>query len=102
MRAIRVHEKSQTSDKLNYELAEIEVPVLEADECLIEVAASGVNPSDVKALLGKMPDLEWPRTPGRDFAGTVVDGPAHHIGKQVWGTGVDLGIHHKIKKNTRP
>ena len=92
MLAIRVHEKSPTSDKLNYELAEIEVPVLEAGECLIEVAASGVNPSDVKALLGKMPDLVWPRTPGRDFAGTVVDGPAHHIGKQVWGTGGDLGM----------
>ena len=92
MRAIRVHEKSHSSDNLKYELAEIEVPVPERGECLIEVAASGVNPSDVKGLLGKMPDLVWPRTPGRDFAGTVVDGPAHHIGKQVWGTGGDLGM----------
>ena len=73
MRAIRVHEKSETSDDLKYDLAEIETPVFGPGECLIEVASSGVNPSDVKALLGKMPDLVWPRTPGRDFAGTVVD-----------------------------
>ncbi len=92
MRAIRVHEKSKTSDDLKYELAEIDAPVLGPGQCLIEVAASGVNPSDVKALLGKMPDLVWPRTPGRDFAGTVVDGPVHHVGKQVWGTGGDLGM----------
>ena len=92
MRAIRVNEKSETSDDLKYELAEIETPVPGPGECLIEVAASGINPSDVKALLGKMPDLAWPRTPGRDFAGTVVEGPAHYIGKEVWGTGGDLGM----------
>jgi NADPH:quinone reductase-like Zn-dependent oxidoreductase len=28
-----------------------------------------------------------PRTPGRDFAGVVVEGPANVIGKKVWGTG---------------
>jgi NADPH:quinone reductase-like Zn-dependent oxidoreductase len=39
-----------------------------------------------------MPNAIWPRTPGRDFAGTVVDGPAEWIGVPVWGTGGDLGI----------
>ena len=92
MRAIRVEEKSESSDDLKFELAETDPPVPGKGECLIELAASGVNPSDVKALLGKMPYLVWPRTPGRDFAGTVVEGPSEHIGKEVWGTGGDLGM----------
>jgi NADPH:quinone reductase-like Zn-dependent oxidoreductase len=33
-----------------------------------------------------------PRTPGRDFAGTVIAGQADLIGKEVWGTGGDLGF----------
>jgi NADPH:quinone reductase-like Zn-dependent oxidoreductase len=33
-----------------------------------------------------------PRTPGRDFAGTVVAGPAAWLGAEVWGTGGDLGF----------
>ncbi len=92
MRAIRVEEKSESSDNLKFELAETDPPVPGKGECLIELAASGVNPSDVKALLGKMPYLVWPRTPGRDFAGTVVEGPSEHIGREVWGTGGDLGM----------
>jgi NADPH:quinone reductase len=59
---------------------------------VVEVAAAGVNPSDVKATLGIMPKAVFPRTPGRDFAGTVVAGPAQWLGRQVWGSGGDLGI----------
>lgn len=92
MRAIRVHEKSASSDDLKFELAEINTPKITDGQCLIQVHASGVNPSDAKALLGKMPSLVWPRTPGRDYAGTVVEGPSEHIGKEVWGTGGDLGM----------
>lgn len=32
-----------------------------------------------------------PRIPGRDFAGSVVEGPADLRGVQVWGTGGDIG-----------
>ena len=92
MRAIRVYEKSASSDDLKFDLAEIDTPKIALGECLIQVHASGVNPSDAKALLGKMPSLVWPRTPGRDYAGTVVEGPSEHIGKEVWGTGGDLGM----------
>jgi NADPH2:quinone reductase len=45
------------------------------NELLIEVKAAAVNPSDVKAATGLMPYAIFPRTPGRDYAGTVVDGP---------------------------
>ena len=92
MKAIRANEKSESSDKLKFELAEMDRPAIGDGEALIEVHASGVNPSDVKALLGKMPNLVWPRTPGRDYAGIVAEGPGDMIGKQVWGTGGDLGM----------
>ena len=91
MRAIRVSEKSASSDDLKFELADIETPKIKDGECLVEIQASGINPSDVKALLGKMPNLTWPRTPGRDYAGVVVEGPSELVGKEVWGTG-DLGM----------
>src|SRR4029077_20881455 len=54
--------------------------------------AAGVNASDVKAVLGAMPHAVWPRTPGRDYSGGVVEGPADLIGKEVWGSGCDLAI----------
>ena len=92
MRAIRVHQKSESEDKLQFQLANVEKPKPRKGECLIEVHASGVNPSDVKALMGKMPYLVWPRTPGRDYAGVVVEGPSELTCKEVWGTGGDLGM----------
>ncbi len=92
MKAIRVQEKSDDSDNLKFELADVAVPEIKDGECLVEIRAGGINPSDVKGLLGKMPNLTWPRTPGRDYAGVVVEGPGSLIGKQVWGTGGDLGM----------
>ena len=92
MRAIRVTDQSESAEFLKFELVEIDPPIPSEKECLIEVCASGVNPSDVKALLGKMPYLTWPRTPGRDYAGVVLEGPSEYIGKEVWGTGGDLGM----------
>jgi NADPH2:quinone reductase len=62
------------------------------DEVVVEIKASGVNPSDVKAATGLMPYAVFPRTPGRDFAGLVVDGPREWVGKSVFGTSGDLGI----------
>jgi NADPH2:quinone reductase len=63
-----------------------------ADELLIEVKAAAVNPSDVKAATGLMAYAVFPRTPGRDYAGVVVDGPAGWIGREVFGSSGDLGI----------
>ncbi|MFT4279535.1 MAG: zinc-binding alcohol dehydrogenase family protein [Rhodopseudomonas sp.] len=63
-----------------------------ASEVLIEVKAAAVNPSDVKAATGLMPYAVFPRTPGRDFAGRVVDGPAEWLGREVFGSSGDLGI----------
>jgi len=63
-----------------------------ANELLIEVKASAVNPSDVKAATGLMPYAVFPRTSGRDYAGVVIDGPEGWIGAEVFGSSGDLGI----------
>jgi NADPH:quinone reductase len=63
-----------------------------ASEVLIEVKAAAVNPSDVKAATGLMPYALFPRTPGRDYAGVVIDGPPGAIGREVFGSSGDLGI----------
>src|SRR6266478_766320 len=62
------------------------------DEVVVAIEAAGVNPSDVKAATGLMPYSVFPRTPGRDFSGVVVDGPRDWMGKAVFGTSGDLGI----------
>ena len=62
------------------------------NDILIEVKAAAVNPSDVKAATGLMPYAVFPRTPGRDYAGVVIDGPAGTIGHEVFGSSGDLGI----------
>jgi NADPH:quinone reductase-like Zn-dependent oxidoreductase len=61
-------------------------------EVLVEVKAAAVNPSDIKAATGLMPYAVFPRTPGRDYAGVVVDGPTGWIGREVFGSSGDLGI----------
>jgi NADPH:quinone reductase len=62
------------------------------NDLLIEVKAAAVNPSDVKAATGLMPYAVFPRTPGRDYAGVVIDGPAGTVGREVFGSSGDLGI----------
>jgi NADPH2:quinone reductase len=92
--SLRVHEKAADAAALarvvRYEPCALPVPG--PGQVLIEVRCAGVNPSDVKAVLGAMPHAIWPRTPGRDYAGVVIEGPAELVGKEVWGSGGELGI----------
>jgi NADPH:quinone reductase len=94
MQAIRVDAKAESAATLpaSVQLWEMTPLTVGPDQVVIEVHASGVNPSDGKAILGAMPHAVWPRTPGRDYAGIVVDGPSALIGKEVWGSGGELGI----------
>jgi len=73
-------------------LVDIDTPAAGSGEVLVRVHAAGVNPSDVKNVLGKFPYTTLPRVPGRDVAGEVVDGPAALIGQQVWASGRELGF----------
>lgn len=74
------------------QVVEIEEPHPTPDEVLIAVRAAGVNPSDIGNLAGRFPQTKLPRTPGRDYAGVVVQGPPELLGKEVWGTGGELGF----------
>lgn len=90
--ALRLLDKAADIDALHIELAVIEPRKTPPGRALVRVKAAAVNPSDAKASLGMMPQAAWPRTPGRDFAGTVVEGPAEWVGQDVYGSGGDLGI----------
>src|SRR5437879_6056122 len=89
MRALRFDKTGQL-DFLAVQ--DIPKPVPATGEVLIEIKAAAVNPSDVKNVLGKMHETTLPRTPGRDFAGVVVQGPASLTGKSVFGSGGNLGF----------
>ena len=92
MRRLRVLRKADGFDDIDLRLETCEPPARGPDELLIELRAAGVNRSDVAATMGRMPQAVWPRTPGRDWAGVVIEGPAELIGQEVFGAGGDLGI----------
>jgi NADPH2:quinone reductase len=92
LRAIRLIAKVSSIDEFSPLIEMQQPPVLSQGEALVRVVSAGVNPSDVKAALGIMPKAIFPRIPGRDFAGVVVDGPSTWLGKEIWGSGGDVGI----------
>jgi NADPH:quinone reductase-like Zn-dependent oxidoreductase len=67
------------------QIGELPKPVPGDGEVLVEVRAAGLNPSDLKNVLGRFPYTTAPRIPGRDFSGVVVEGPEALLGKAVWG-----------------
>ncbi|MNJ19091.1 Mycocerosic acid synthase [compost metagenome] len=83
---------THTGDLSALKLVDLPEPVRTDDEVLIDVRAAGLNPSDVKNVLGRFPYTTLPRIPGRDFAGVVLEGPQHLIGQSVWGTGKGPGF----------
>ena len=90
--SLRLSAKAPTAADIAPAIVEQAQPTAAAGEAVVEIFAAAVNPSDVKAALGSMPQAVWPRTPGRDFAGRVIAGPQEWIGQDVWGTGGDLGV----------
>jgi NADPH:quinone reductase len=88
MRALQFTEFGPVS---NLRLIELPDPKANAVTAVVKVAAGSINPSDVKNVEGKMKHVTLPRVPGRDYAGTVVEGPAAWIGVEVWGTGGEIG-----------
>lgn len=90
--ALRLLSQAISIEALQPALVEQSVPAPQAGYALVRVVAAAVNPSDAKASLGLMPQAAWPRTPGRDYAGTVVEGPTEWVGRHVYGSGGDVGI----------
>ena len=89
MRAVVIRE---FGDPGRVRVEDIAQPEPGAGEALVKIAAAGVNPSDVKNIQGAMAGTTLPRVPGRDFAGVVASGPAEWVGREVWGTGGDVGF----------
>src|ERR1700689_4871248 len=89
MQALRFHEFG-SFDKLRIEA--IPDPQPKPGEVVVRMRAASLSPSDAKNVLGRMEGTTLPRTPGRDFAGVVVNGPTRMIGTEVWGTGGDIGF----------
>src|ERR1700710_733228 len=61
-------------------------PTLIPNHLLVKVHASAIPPSDILNLKGAFPITKFPRVPGRDFSGTVVEGPPSLVGQEVYGT----------------
>lgn len=79
-------------DPADLAVSEIATPAAADGHVVVRVAAAAINRSDVLNVRG-LPVTTFPRVPGRDFAGTVVDGPDRLVGRRVWGTGSgDLGF----------
>src|SRR5919109_1668567 len=90
-RCVRLNAKAENAAALEPVVERLTL-VRGANELLVEVKAAAVNPSDVKAATGLMPYAAFPRTPGRDYAGVVIDGPVGWTGREVFGSSGDLGI----------
>ncbi|MEI8145688.1 MAG: zinc-binding alcohol dehydrogenase family protein [Alphaproteobacteria bacterium] len=91
-RALRLTAKADSPETVAPAIANQPLAALTASDVLVEVRAAAVNPSDVKAAIGMMPYAVFPRTPGRDFAGVVLEGPSDWVGREVFGSSGDLGI----------
>lgn len=92
MQRLRVLREAESLDDLELMLTPVVALPRGPEDVLIDVRYAGVNPSDVRATMGMMPQAVWPRTPGRDWSGVVLEGPTELLGQEVFGTGGDLGI----------
>jgi NADPH:quinone reductase-like Zn-dependent oxidoreductase len=84
MKAVRYHQYG-AADVLKFE--EAPIPVVQADEVLIKVAATAFNPADAMIRMGALKDflpLELPFTPNVDVSGVI-----EKVGETV--TGLNVG-----------
>jgi NADPH:quinone reductase-like Zn-dependent oxidoreductase len=89
MKALKISQHGAVSE---LKVSDAPEPKPGPGEVKVRVEAAGVNPSDVLSVLGRLPNGLLPRIVGRDFAGTIVEGPSELVGTPVWGSGGDLGI----------
>lgn len=67
-------------------LEDVPRPTLIPNHLIVKVYASAIHPSDLLNSKGGFPFTTFPRTPGRDFSGVIVEGPSDRIGQEVYGT----------------
>lgn len=85
MKAIRLV-KDSASSSTTVTLTSLPLPTLLPNQVLVKIRASAIHPSDVLNSKGAFPTTTFPRVAGRDFSGTIVDGPENLIGTDVYGT----------------
>ena len=85
MKALRLTRQDLTSPPI-VSLETLPKPALTPGHLLVKVHASAIHPSDILNSKGAFVSTTFPRVPGRDYAGTVVDGPKQWIGRDVYGT----------------
>jgi NADPH:quinone reductase len=90
MKALQIERFGTPSEVLK--LVEVDDTPPGQGEIRVRIEAAGINPSDVGNVSGKFPITKLPRIVGRDFAGTVVEGPRDLVGLPVWGSGGDIGF----------
>lgn len=90
MKALRIERFGAPSEVLK--LVEVSDTPPGPDEIRVRIEAAGINPSDVGNVNGKFPVTKLPRIVGRDFAGTIVEGPSDLVGVAIWGSGGDIGF----------
>jgi NADPH:quinone reductase-like Zn-dependent oxidoreductase len=71
---------------------DIPTPTPGPGDVLVQVQAASINPSDIVSAEGRFSNTRLPRTLGRDFAGRVTEGPPDLVGRDVYGSGGDLGV----------
>ena len=91
-KVLNIAQKAASADAIRVDLVDFGTNRPSEGNVVIEVHAAGINPSDAKAMLGIMPSAVFPRTPGRDYAGVVIEGPGDLVGLEVYGSGGDVGI----------
>jgi NADPH:quinone reductase len=89
MRAIQI---TDFGDPHDVRIRDVAKPSPAPGEVLVKLEAAGVNPSDAVNIRGGFPKTTLPRIVGRDFAGTVAEGPDALLGAKVWGSGGELGF----------
>jgi NADPH:quinone reductase len=78
--------KSSPSSPPSLSTTTLPIPKVNPGYALVKICAARINPSDVLNMNGSFPYTTFPRVPGRDYAGIVVDGPPELISKKVYGT----------------
>jgi len=88
---VRALQFSRFGPVSNLRLVDLPDPQPDEHMAIAKVAAASISPSDVKNVESKTENTTLPRVPDRDYAGTVIRGPAYWMGAEVWGTGGEIG-----------
>ena len=82
MKAVRVTKDTSTA----LTVSDVPIPSPGPGELLVKISASFVQPADILNSKGGFGITTFPRTIGKDFSGTVVEGSDEWKGKEVYGT----------------